>query len=154
MLASFRKLPLASADGDPDPKARGPQETPDGGPDRVWYLLILVSSVVFLVSARYRARYFPHQRRAKPLLIRRWGTRAPFSFRYLNGRDSDPAHLRAPLRQRLRGESGWVGILLWKIPCARSRSRARRLALDVVRLNIFRLLKALPPVTTTTYRRG
>jgi hypothetical protein len=28
---------------------------------------------------------------------------------------------------------------------------ARRLALDVVRLNIFRLLKALPPVTTAAY---
>src|SRR6266446_5643881 len=33
-------------------------------------------------------------------------------------------------------------IELWKMPCA--RSRARRLALDVGRLNIFRLLKALP----------
>src|SRR5882757_3465650 len=49
-------------DGDPDPKARGPRETPDGGPDRAWCLFLFNSAfghpcaVFFSLFKRERLR--------------------------------------------------------------------------------------------------
>ena len=52
-------------DGDPDPKARGPQETPDkpkqtrdrqgGGPDQVWW----DRATAAVLLATFGDRYFP-----------------------------------------------------------------------------------------------